>query len=249
MIKTVKSAFMTIFLLCTLYITGFAQFSDSVDHYINFAGTGNLNKTNTGTTYLLNNAVKFQVDKKKISLNSMVSYVYGENPTVKTNDDLLAILNVDFLKRVKKFYYWALTGYEKSFSLKVDSRFQAGAGVGYVFMNDSKSNLELTDGFLFETSDLTVPDLRGRSSYDAVRNSLRLKYRFLIKEIFKIDGTNFFQPSVSDTRDYILKLNTNVSVNLYKWLSFTTSFNFNRQNINETENLLLTYGLRFDKYF
>ena len=249
MIQLVKSAFLVSVCLCTIQLAGFAQFSDSVDHYINFAGTGNLNKTNTGTTYLLNNALKFQIDKKKISLNSMVNYVYGRNPTAQTNDDLLTILNLDFLKSVQKFYYWALAGYEKSFSLKVDSRFQAGLGVGYIFLNNVLVGDTEVSGFLFETTDLSIPDKHGRSSYQAVRNSLRLKYRFLIKEMFRIEGTNFYQPSLSDGNDYILKLNTNISIRLYKWLNLTTSFNFNRQNITNTENLLLTYGLMFEKYF
>ncbi|WEK34060.1 MAG: DUF481 domain-containing protein [Candidatus Pseudobacter hemicellulosilyticus] len=247
--QIVKKAVGIFLFLWANQLAGLAQFSDTVNHYINFSGTGNLNKTNTGTTYLLNNTARFQVNKKKISLNSMAGYVYGRNPTIKTNDDFLATLNLDFLKDVQKFYYWALTGYEKSFSLKVDSRFQAGAGVGYVFVNSDKANLELSDGFLFETTDLGVVDVHGRTSYQAARNSLRLKYRFLIKEIVRIDGTNFFQPSLSDGRDYILKLNTSVSVNLYKWLNFTTSFNYNRQNITSTENLLMTYGLSMEKYF
>ncbi|HEY8898571.1 MAG TPA: hypothetical protein VIM79_27270, partial [Niastella sp.] len=109
----------------------FAQFNDTVSHYLNFTGTGNLNRTTPGgTTYLLNNLVRFQIDKKRISLNSMASHIYGKNPTSKTNDDFLAIANLDVLKGAQKFYYWALTGFEKSFSLKVDSRFQAGVGVG-----------------------------------------------------------------------------------------------------------------------
>ncbi|MBO9634704.1 MAG: DUF481 domain-containing protein, partial [Chitinophagaceae bacterium] len=198
-----------------MQMPGYGQFSDSVNHYINFSGTGNLNRTNTGTTYLLNNVLKFQINKEKISLNSMASHVYGQNPTSKSNDDYYAILNLDFLKGVQKLYYWGLTGFEKSFSLKVDSRFQAGAGVGYIFLNKDRSNLELSDGFLYETSNLSVPDMHGRTSYQAARNSLRLKYRFIIKDIFRIEGTNFFQPSLSDGKDYILKLNTNVSVNLY----------------------------------
>ncbi|WP_127127098.1 DUF481 domain-containing protein [Pseudoflavitalea rhizosphaerae] len=249
MIQIVKSVFLMSVCLCTIQLTGYAQFSDSVDHYINFSGTGNMNKTSTGTTYLFNNAFRFQVDKKKLSLNSLVSYVYGRNPTIKTNDDLLGILNADFLKNVQKFYYWGLAGFEKSYSLKVDSRLQAGAGVGYVFVKNSKSNLELSDGFLVETTDLSVPDKYGRSSYQAVRNSLRLKYRFVIREMIRVEGSNFFQPSLSDARDYILKLNTTISFNLYKWLNLTTAFNYNRQNITSTENLLLTYGLMFEKYF
>lgn len=235
--------------LCMIQLAGFSQFSDTVNYYINFSGTGNLNRTTTGTTYLLNNTLRFQADKKKLSINSYASHIYGRNPTIKTNDDLLATLNLDILKGVQKFYYWGLTVFEKSFSLKVDSRFQAGAGVGYTFINNDKANLEISDGFLFETVDLGVPDKKARTSYQTVRNSLRLKYRFVIKEIFRIDGINFYQPALTDGQDYILKLNTNFSMKLYKWLNFTTSFTYNRQNITSTENLLVTYGLMMEKYF
>jgi len=247
--KTVLCALMIYLCLCAIPLAGAAQFSDTVNYYINFSGTGNLNRTNTGTTYLLNNVLRFQVDKKKVSLNSMVSHLYGQNPQSKTNDDLLAILNLDVLKGVQKFYYWGLADYEKSFSLKVDNRFQAGAGVGYTFVNNANANLELSDGFLFETVDLSISDQRGQTSYQVVRNSARLKYRFIIKGIFRFEGTNFYQPSLSDGRDYILKLNNNFSVNLYKWLHLTTSFNYNRQNITATENLFLSYGLMVEKYF
>jgi hypothetical protein len=236
--------------LCSIQPAGFAQFNDTVSHYLNFIGTGNLNRTTPGgTSYLLNNVVKFQIDKKIISLNSFASHIFGSNPTSKTNDDFLAIVNLDVLKGVQKLYYWGLTSFEKSFSLKVDSRFQAGAGVAYSFFRSDKATLELSDGFLYETSDLGITDKLGRTSYQTVRNSLRLKYRFIIKDIFRLDGLHFYQPSLADGSDYILKLNTSLSVRLYKWLNFTTVFNYNRQNITATENLLITYGLSLEKYF
>jgi hypothetical protein len=250
MTRILKCVLMLMICLYPMQQAVFAQFSDTISHYVSFSGTGNLNRTTPGgTTYLLNNAVKFQIDKKKISLNSMASHIYGKNPTSKTNDDLFAVANLDVLKGVQKFYYWALTGFEKSFSLKVDSRFQAGVGVGYTFVNTGNANLEVSDGFLYETSNLGVTDKLGRTSYQTIRNSLRLKYRFIIKQIFRFDGIHFYQPSLSDGDDYILKLNTSFSVKLYKWLNFTTAFNYNRQNITSTENLLITYGLSLEKYF
>jgi hypothetical protein len=238
-----------LFLLISTSISGFSQFSDTVNYYLNVAGTGSLNKTNTGTNYLLNNSVKFQVDKKKVSLNSMVGHIYGKNPTAKTNDDLLAVMNFDVLRDVQKLYYWGLASYEKSFSLKVEDRFQAGAGVGYTFINTVKSYIQLSDGLLFETADLTQPDQRGRTSYQTVRNSLRVRLRFLIGNIFKIDATDFFQHSLADTKDYIIKLNTTASVKVYRSLNLTMAFNYNRQNITATENLFLSYGISFEKYF
>jgi hypothetical protein len=247
---TVKCALMIVIYLFMMQLAGFAQFNDTVNYYANFSGTGNLNRTNTtGSTYLLNNALQFQVSKKKFSINSMVNHVYGKNPTSKTNDDFLGILNLDILKGVQQFYYWALISYEKSFSLKLDKRFQAGAGVGYTFVNTDNANLEVSDGVLFETTDLSIPDQHGQSSYQTVRNSLRLKYRFVINEIFHFDGINFYQPSFSDGNDYILKLRASFSLKLYKWLNLTTSFNYNRQNITSTENLFLSYGLSMEKYF
>ena len=128
MIKQVKGVLMLIISVCTIPLKGFTQFSDTVHCYINYSGTGNINRTSTGSTYLLSNALQFQVNKKKFSVNSSVSHVYGSDPITKTNDDLLAMLNLDVLKGVQKFYYWGLAGYEKSFSLKVKNRFrQAGA--------------------------------------------------------------------------------------------------------------------------
>jgi hypothetical protein len=249
MIKQVKSALIILTGLVTIQLQGFTQFNDSVHCYVNYSGTGNINRTSTGATYLLSNALQFQVNKKKVSLNSSVNHVYGSDPVAKTNDDLLAMLNLDLLKGVQKFYYWALAGYEKSFSLKVKNRLQAGGGVGYVFIDSPKANLELSDGILFETTDLDIPDENGKISYQTARNSLRLKYRFLITKIFRFDGVNFYQPALTDGKDYILKLTTNFSIRLYKGLNLTASFNYNRQNITATENLLLTYGLAYEKYF
>ena len=238
-----------LFLFISVSLPCLSQFSDTVNYYLNVAGTGSLNRTNTGTNYLLNNSAKFQIDKKKVSLNSMVGYVYGKNPTAKTNDDFLAVMNLDVLRDLQKLYYWGLASYEKSFSLKVEDRFQAGAGIGYTVINNPKSYIQLSDGLLFETTDLAQPDQRGRTSYQTVRNSLRLKFRFLIGNIFKIDATDFFQHSLADTRDYIIKMNTAASVKVYRSLNLTMAFNYNRQNITATENLFLSYGISFEKYF
>lgn len=228
----------------------FAQFSDTVNYHIKAAATGNMNRTNTGTTSIFNNAVGFDISKRHVSLNSSAAYIYGRNPLQKTNDDFLAVTNADFLQSVSKLYYWALASYEKSFSLKVDNRFQVGGGVGYTFVREPNSLVILSNGLLFETADLSQKDQYGRTAYQTLRNSLRLKFRFAFKDNFiTVDGTEFLQNSLSEGKDYILKLNTNVSVRLYKWLSLTATFNYNRMNVIGTENLFLSYGLMFDKYF
>ena len=239
-----------IIVLALLSSHSFAQFSDTVNYHAKVAATGNMNRTNTGTTSIFNNFVGFDINKKHVSLNSSAAYIYGRNPLQKTNDDFLAVMNADFLRSVSKLYYWALASYEKSFSLKVDNRFQVGGGVGYTFVKEPNSLVILSNGLLFETADLSQKDQYGRTAYQTLRNSLRLKFRFAFKDnLITIDGTEFLQNSLSEGKDYILKLNTNVSVRLYRWLSLTATFNYNRMNVIGTENLFLSYGLMFDKYF
>lgn len=226
-----------------------AQFNDSVNHYFNIAATGNLNRTNSGTTYLFNNAAKFNINKKHIAVNNGINYIYGQNPSQKTNNDFLAASNIDFLKGVHKIYYWGLASYEHSFSLKVDHRLQAGGGVGYTFVNRPGSNLVISDGLLFEATDLMQPDKFDRTSYSTVRNSLRIKYQFLLWNFMTLEGTHFVQNSLSALRDYIIKSNTGISMKIYGALNLTMLVNYNRLNISETENLLMSYGLSYEKYF
>ncbi len=244
-----KGKLWTLFILLSISTTGYSQFSDSVNYYLNFAGTGNINKTSTGTNYLFNNALKFEIDKKYVSLNSLTNYTYGKNPAQKTNNDFISIINVDVLRAQQKLYYWGLAGYEKSFSLKIDDRFQVGAGLGYTLLKTPVSSFIISNGILFETSELSEVDAEGRKGYQTVRNSFRVKFRFNIKDIFKIDGSDFIQNSLSDKHDYIIKSNTNLSFRLYKSLNLTMAVNYNRLNLTATENLLISYGLMFEKYF
>jgi hypothetical protein len=58
-----------------------------------------------------------------------------------------------------------------------------------------------------------------------------------------LGGTEFYQNSLSDGNDYILKLNTDILVKLHKWLSLTISGNYNRFTRTKSENTILTYGL------
>jgi hypothetical protein len=237
-------------LLALVTHSSFGQFSDTVNYHLKAAATGNMNRTNTGTSSIFNNLLGFDINKKHVSFNSSAAYIYGRNPTQKTNDDFIAVMNFDYLQAVSKLYYWGLASYEKSFSLKVDNRFQAGGGLGYNIMNKPEATIIVSDGLLFETADLSQKDQYGRTSYQTLRNSFRLKFRFRIKDdLITVDGTEFLQNSLSEGQDFILKLNANFSIRLYKWLSLTSAFNYNRMNAIGTENLFLSYGLTFDRYF
>ncbi|MCW3122006.1 MAG: hypothetical protein JWQ38_1498 [Flavipsychrobacter sp.] len=227
----------------------FAQYSDSVHHYASAVSTGTINKTNTSQSYVLNNAIKFGIRKKIYSLNSSNSWAFGEQQRALTNNDFNSTLDFNLYKGAPKhFYYWGLLNYLTSYSLKVNSQFQGGAGIAWNIVDKKKIWINISDGILYEKSDIllndTVQDL-----YSTYRNSLRLSFRFNIKEIITFSGMSFYQNSFSSGTDYIIKSNLNLGVKLNKWLALTSSFTYNRFNRTGKENTLFIYGLTLEKYF
>jgi hypothetical protein len=208
-----------------------AQFNDTTNYYVNFGSTGIINKTNDRDSYLLNNHFKFSLYKKHV-----------------TNRDLTSALDFNLYER-QQFYYWGLASYERSFSLRINNRLQAGLGLGYSVVDRENALVVISDGILYEKSDLYDNAEAGRNRYETVRNSFRIKFRFLVGNTVTIDGTDFLQHALSDGHDYIIRSNTNLSVKLLRWLSFTTSVTYNKLNKTRRENLLISFGLTLEKYF
>ncbi len=226
----------------------FCQFNDSIHHHISFTSTGVYNKTKDLKSFVFNNTVSFGINQKKIAFYAGGSWIYGTQNKQLSNNDFAAVANIDYLKDVQKFYYWGLVNYDNSYSLKINYRFQFGTGVGYTFIKEPNLDFEVSDGFVFETSDLTDPVI-GKDVYQTVRNSLRMKYRWSYNKTFSLEGADFYQPSVISFDDYILKLNNTLSVKLNKWLSIDASMTYNKISRTNRENLLLTYGVTIENYY
>lgn len=226
----------------------FSQFNDSTHHHFSFASTGILNKTKEASSYVLNNSIGFNINQKKISQNTAVSWIYGQQQKLLSNNDLSIYADLDYLKNIRKLYYWGLVNFDESYSLKINYRFQSGAGIGYTIIKKPDLNLVLSDGFVYETSDLTDPVL-GKDIYQTVRNSFRIKYHWAIKNVLILEGSHFIQPSLLSLKDYILKSNSALTVKLNKWLGINATVSYNKISRTDRENLLITYGLTVDKYF
>ncbi len=235
-----------IVMLCSL--STFAQFSDSTHYYVKYASTGSINRTNDGNSYLLNNGLAFKVSKKKMVLNADAGYVYGQQDKQLTNNDVTASLNFNLYRDDRRFFYWGLTSYDKSYSLKINNRFQGGGGIAYDIISKPNATLNLSDGILFETSDLylhdTIPDI-----YHTFRNSFRVYYKWTIKGILVLEGAQFLQQSLSHGNDIIIKSNNSLSIKLRSWLAITAALSYNKLNRTDRENLLINYGLTIEKYF
>ena len=237
------------FIYTLLYaVISFSQFNDSVHHYINYTSAGVINTTNNSKSYVLNNALRFNISKKSLHLNSASSWIYGEQQKQLTNNDFNSTLDFNIFRTRSRFYYWGLAGYTKSYSLKINNRVQSGAGLAYNFIDTTTAFLNISDGILYENSSLKSND--STNNYNSLfRNSFRLRYHFVIKEIIIFDGTNFLQNALGYRNDYILNFNNSVSVKLRKWLNLTTASSYNRNQKTNSANLLITFGLSAEKYF
>jgi len=236
--------------LLLLQLTVLAQFNDSTFYHAFASATGILNKTNQRSSYVLNTVARFGMSKKQLAMNLASAWIYGEQGSVKSNDDFSSTLDFNFFFREKgRVYIWGLGTFDKSFALKIDHRYQVGSGVGVNVVEHEHVFLNISNGVLYERSELDRVDDVGRFSYDVFRNSLRFRLRITYRDHVTFDQIHFWQPSLSDRNDYVIRSNTTLGLRFHKWLSVTSALVYNKLSLSGRENLLLTFGVTFDRFF
>jgi hypothetical protein len=227
-----------------------AQYSDSVHYNLRFSGTGILNRTDNSQSYLLTNALRFGARLRKVDLNAGANYLYGQQDGNLKNNDFNSTVDVNIRGRfIPRLYYWGLGSFEKSYSLRVNNRTQAGGGLAYSIVDRGDSLfINLSDGVLYEYSDLQTSDTSQTFSSIA-RNSFRLRMRYRLAQRLTFESTSFVQHSLQDGSDYILRSNNSLNLKLRKWLSLTSALTYNKVSRTGKENLLLTFGITLDGWF
>jgi hypothetical protein len=236
------------FVLLLTSLTAFSQYSDSTTHFASFVSSGSVNKADGTSAYLLNNAVRLGLKRKDISLNFTNTWIYGKQNTSITNNDFSSTLDFNLYKTFPHFFYWGLANYNTSYSLKITNQLLTGAGIAYSILDLPNTYLNISDGILYDYSDLILTD-SSQDKYSTSRNSLRLSYKFLIGKLIQINGSNFIQNSFNDRHDYIIRSNNRLNFKINKWVNIMTQFEYNKMNRTAKENLLLSYGLSFERYF
>ncbi len=226
---------------------GHAQFDDSTHHQINFTSTNSINRADGKSAYLFNNGLRFSMQRKSVSLNFHNNWLYGNQNRTLTNNDFSSSLDVNLYKTFPNFFYWGLINYNTSYSLKIRNQVLAGAGIAYNFFDNDKAYLNISNGLLHDASSIIQQD--ERIDYQTLRNSFRLAFRFVFWDMVVINGSNFWQPSLLDGSDYNIRLNDHIAFKLNQWLSLQATFTYNRVNRTQSQNLLFSYGVSFERYF
>ena len=226
-----------------------AQFTDSTHYHVALSSTGIYNRTESSRSYLLTNRLRLAMKHDRLESNAAISWLYGEQAKRLTNNDFTAALDFNFDSRLSHLNYWGLGVFEKSFSLKVNNRTQAGLGLAYNLLDRGDSlHINISDGLLYEYSDLRLTDTTSEL-YSTVRNSLRLRARIRLRNTLTFEGTGFLQNSLDRRGDYIIRSTASLSLKLQRWLSLTSALTYNKVARTQRENLLLTFGLTVEDWF
>lgn len=237
-----KYLFLFIGLLCSL--SSFSQFNDSVYYRLKYNSSGNYNKTEKGISEVFNNEIKFEIAKNIISSHSSINYLYGLQNNKLSNNDLSVASDFNLFENARKLYYWGLATFDKSYSLQIKIRTQAGFGLGYTVLKKENKNLVISEGLLYEYS-----SLYNLEPYNTIRNSFRIKYKLKVANRIDFEGSNYIQNSIFNLKDYALKTNNGLSFSISRYLAVNAAIIYNRININKKENLFINYGISFERYF
>ncbi|MBK1441132.1 DUF481 domain-containing protein [Parapedobacter sp. ISTM3] len=232
---------------CWVVAVACAQWTDSTHYYVQLSATNSINKTNNQSAFLFNNGLRFSIQKERIRLNLNNNWLYGRQDGATTNNDYSASFDANFYRTSGRFFYWGLANYNTSYSLRIKNQLLTGAGVAYSMLDSDVAYLNISDGLLFDASSILENDIP--IHYQTIRNSFRLVYKFTIRQFVVLQGTNFYQPSLTKGSDFNIRLNNDISFQLNRGLSLKAALTYNRINRTDSENLLFTYGLAFERYF
>lgn len=230
-----------------IFININAQYNDTIFYNAAISSSGTYNQTNTNQTYLLNNILRLGLRKKNVAVNIIHKYLYGKQGDKVSNNDFTGVWDLNLHSKRTQLYYWGLLTYNKIYSLRVNSQVQTGAGLAYDFWDEKKVQFNVSDGILYDFSDVQLSDTV-RDVYQTIRNSLRVQYRLTLGNI-SLRTAAFIQNSFEYKQDYIIKSEATLSYRFKKYLSLTVQGNYNKFNRTGKETLFLTYGLSFETYF
>ncbi len=235
-------------LLLLLVSFGRAQFSDSTRYYLNYSSTGNYNRTKINRSFLINNSLEFKHKSDKIVTNFSVKQLLGQQGEKLVNNDFRTLFDFNHYVFSSDFYYWGLLSYSSIYSLKVNHQLQSGAGLAYNIFNGKILKLNISDGLLYDYSDLQQNDTL-RDIYQTPRNSLRLQLKLQIKKNFLFQTAWYYQHSLEHRHDYIIKNETDLLIHLIGVLNLNAKLQYSSMSRTGQETLLLTWGLAIHKYF
>lgn len=218
-------------------------------HTIKFNAGGNYSSASFDKISMMyNTALGYSIEKNNLALNANTDWVYElQNKELAKNDFGFGLDFNYYFNDSKRFYAWGLNNYQSAYSLKINHQYQAGAGLAYQIIDLPYFFLRVSDGFLWETSNIIESE--EALLYDTWRNSFRLQVRSKVADRLNFKFTGFWQPSIIDFNDQLIKINSQLLINIWKQLDLKIEGQYNLVTKTEKENLLISYGFSYQLKF
>ncbi len=227
----------------------FAKKADTIPkfHKLQINANGSLNITPLDRVYLLNNQIGYSFTKDRVELNSNAKWIYGFNNSGLVNNDFTGTLDGNFFHDTeKRFNSWILGSFVSSYSLRIISEYQGGAGVAYLFFDDKKNktfNLKISNGLIIEESHFYNPE-NIQSNYNILRNSLKVNFKLLmLNKRITMESATMWQPALNKANDYNFRTSATLNIPIWEFLSLQTRYEYNFITRTQRENTLLNYGI------
>jgi len=198
--------------------------------------TGLSSQTKNGNLFNISFIGNNSFDYKKISFDLGTNYQLGYSPKLAQNE---------FIQKVNLGYnkeHWDLfTTYQYNYSLirgiNADNWIGIGGGVKEKYKWGKAS---LSYAFIYQSTDFFNIDSR-----QLLRHSLRAKIK-IEKKLFSISSEYFYQPSITEIKDYIVMGNTKLTILPGKPLSFVAQDVINYRSISDFKMIHnMTFGVSY----
>lgn len=210
---------------------------------------GTINRTAEGFAYLLQHNASYQYREARNAVNVRGQHIFGQSLGQVTNRDYNFGFDYNrFLNENRRWYVWFLGAYNSSYSLRVLSQWQAGAGIALNVIDRSDMWLNVSNGIIYEYSEI-VDASEAIINYNTPRNSLRINFGGKFQDRIEYKTLHFWQPSLRHANDFIFTSNSSISYQIWNGLRFQLSFIYNKVSKTAKENMVFTYGIAWSSNF
>jgi hypothetical protein len=230
-----------------LCFSSFAQFNDSTRYYLGYSLTGSYNKNHLNTSFVLSNSLQFKHKAEDLLYNLNLRHVLGKQQYRTVNNDFTGLFDVNRFLFFPGFYTWGLASYSSLFSVNVDHQVQIGAGIAYNLVNKKRFKLNLSDGIIYDFSQIRVSDSIPLT-YGTYRNSVRLQVKLFVKEFFTLQSAVYVQHSLKTSHDMIIRGEGELILHLSDVIKGNMKVQYNQFSLTEQKSLFITWGILLNKY-
>jgi Protein of unknown function, DUF481 len=192
---------------------------------------------------------------KQFVFKSQNSSLYQEFGNRKADNDLFS-RNYLYWKPQNKVYPFGIAYISSNFRRKIDTRFFAGAGVTYQFVQKQFHVLKLSASVVYETNRFngTVynkPEYNGSNQINLWRGTLYAGgWNYLFNRKLRLYYDMYWQPAFNNSNNYRTQYDVGADIPLWKGLNLSILYMFTHEHVVisniKQQDKILSFGFSYN---